>query len=66
MTYDEAMKKVRALWGRAGNARLDLGECVVGTIGALPAKVRYGRGVTWEDAFNDAQANITIPEVKEE
>lgn len=62
LNHAEACKRARELWGAAGRAeerqREPLGRrFVVGTVGALPDKVAFGRGATWEEAFEDAERN---------
>lgn len=59
MSAAEAQREARRRWGLAGHARLEREGRVwwrkVGTIGAFPAEVAFGRGHTWEAAFAAAE-----------
>jgi len=64
VTWAEAQREAMRRWGRVGFALVEseghrrlcthVQVCKVGTIGALPARVAFGRGLTWEEAFADA------------
>lgn len=60
LNHPEACKRARELWGESGSVEVRQSEpperrYVVGTKGALPGKSAFGRGATWEEAFEMAQ-----------
>lgn len=59
MTNTEAAAKAQELWGNCGVVRVITYRrertYVVGTIGALPSRIAYGSGNSWDEAFADAQ-----------
>lgn len=57
MTYEQAEKKVKKLWGETAFAYQDQSGCWVGELNG-PIRLFYGNGKDWDAAFKMAKLNI--------